>query len=68
MIREAEFKIALKTIQPNVQVIEEGENKIRLKGKFISRTGTDDIEYFTRWKLQSASIRGGEEYRTYVYR
>jgi hypothetical protein len=50
----------VKVIQPNVEIIKHSGNKITLRGKFISRTGTDDLEYFTEWRLQSASMRNEE--------
>ncbi|HEY9804539.1 MAG TPA: hypothetical protein V6D25_29675 [Leptolyngbyaceae cyanobacterium] len=56
----------VKQIQLNVEIIEQSDTKVILKGEFVSRTGTDDIEYFTQLRLMSASLREGEKRRTYV--
>lgn len=57
----------IKEIQPSVEIVQQSDTKIPLKGKLVSRTGTDDIEYFTPLRLMSASISSGEkECCTYV--
>ncbi|BCL39785.1 hypothetical protein [Nostoc sp. MS1] len=56
----------IKEVQPSVEIVQQSDTKITLKGKFVSRTGTDDIEYFTQLRLMSASFSGEKERRTYV--
>lgn len=56
----------IKEIQPDVEILQQSDTRVTLKGKFVSRTGTDDIEYFTPLRLMSASFSGEKEHCTYV--
>jgi hypothetical protein len=46
----------INTTQPNVEIIQESETRITLQGNFISKSGTDDLEYFIGLRLISASF------------
>ncbi|ODG97985.1 hypothetical protein A4S05_00795 [Nostoc sp. KVJ20] len=54
-------------IQPNIEIIQQSETKITLQGNFISKSGTDDLEYFISLRLISASFAFNNklERRTY---
>ncbi|WP_375515838.1 hypothetical protein, partial [uncultured Nostoc sp.] len=46
----------INTIQPNVKITLESETRITLQGNLISKSGTDDLEYFIGLRLISASF------------